>query len=112
MATHTRPFESVESAQEYVGLLIAAVEKEAVRAREALETMHLDNDRHRDALRLVDYKLQALTKHLLTSKRLLNDLRSLRRYLLDERAGDQAVTEFRLALEAVEHRSSSPPASA
>jgi hypothetical protein len=42
-------------------------------------------DRHLDALRLVDYKLKTLERHLTVSKRLLTDLRTLRRYLFDER---------------------------
>jgi hypothetical protein len=36
------------------------------------------------ALRLVDYKLHRLEHHLTVSGRMLNDLRRLRRLLLDE----------------------------
>jgi len=42
--------------------------------------------RRQQAQRLVLYKLELLEKHLKTSQRLLNDLRSLRRLLFDERA--------------------------
>jgi hypothetical protein len=38
------------------------------------------------ALRIVEFKLDKLEQHLKTSSRLLNDLRTLRRLLLDERA--------------------------
>jgi hypothetical protein len=41
--------------------------------------------RHLDALRLVDYKLKTLRQHFVASRRLLTDLRTLRRYLLNER---------------------------
>jgi hypothetical protein len=80
------PFDSVESAYEYVGLL-----------REALDDAHLaiqhDTDAARtqraerrvEALLLVDRKLNQLRQHLLASLILLNDLRTLRRLLLGER---------------------------
>jgi hypothetical protein len=38
-----------------------------------------------EALRLVAHKLNQLRQHLLASLRLLNDLRTLRRLLLNER---------------------------
>jgi hypothetical protein len=42
-------------------------------------------DRRLDALRIVQFKLDKLEQHLNTSSRLLNDLRTLRRLLLEER---------------------------
>lgn len=77
------PFASIESAQEFFGLVIEAV----VDAREAT-TADLQveaESRRADAMRLVLYKLDKLEKHLTTSRRLLNDLRTLRRLLLEER---------------------------
>lgn len=44
-------------------------------------------ERHRNALRLVAYKLTQLRAHVTASSRILNDLRTLRRLLLSERAG-------------------------
>ena len=41
-------------------------------------------------MRLVDYKLKMLRQHFVVSRRLLTDLRTLRRYLLDERTPEQA----------------------
>lgn len=84
------PFASIESAQEFFGLVIEAV----VDAREAT-TADLQveaESRRADAMRLVLYKLDKLEKHLTTSRRLLNDLRTLRRLLLEERtpAADRA----------------------
>jgi len=82
------PFESIEGAQEYLKLLHAAVLEARqdvegdVRTRAAVEP-----ERRLEALRLVLYKLEQLEKHIKTSHRLLNDLRTLRRLLLEERAG-------------------------
>jgi len=82
------PFESIEGAQEYLELLIAAV-LEARQDVEADVRAHPDPkfQRRLQALRLVLYKLEHLEKHVRTSHRLLNDLRTLRRLLLEERAG-------------------------
>jgi hypothetical protein len=43
-------------------------------------------ERRVQALQIVQFKLEKLEKHLQTSSRLLNDLRTLRRLLLEERA--------------------------
>jgi hypothetical protein len=42
-------------------------------------------DRRKEALLLVSYNLAKLNLHITTSRRILNDLRSLRRLLLAER---------------------------
>jgi hypothetical protein len=42
-------------------------------------------ERRLEALQLVTYKLEQLSRHIDTSQRLLNDLRTLRRLLLGER---------------------------
>ena len=42
----------------------------------------------REALQLVSYNLAKLTLHITTSRRILNDLRTLRRLLLAERQGE------------------------
>jgi len=84
------PFDSVEGAHEYVRLLLEAL-TEGKRDIEADIAAALDTkqDRRLEALRLVLHKLDKLEQHLKTSGRLLNDLRTLRRLLLEERA--QAV---------------------
>ncbi len=46
-----------------------------------------ESSRRHDALRLVLYKLEKLEQHLASSRRLLNDLRTLRRLMLEERTG-------------------------
>jgi len=88
-------FESIESARAYVGLLRVAVEEAAKMIELDMATpREFATLRHLDALRLVHYKLHSLEGHLVASSRLLTDLRTLRRYLLDERASADAVDEI------------------
>jgi hypothetical protein len=80
------PFESIESAHEYVALLARQVED--VRRGLAEDLARPDEahaSRRVDAFRLVDYKLHQLEEHLARSRRILNDLRALRRLMLAER---------------------------
>lgn len=87
----TTPFDSIESAHEYVRLLCEAVEEaERTIGREITYPCAFTGRRHLDALRIVDYKLKTLRQHFVVSQRLLTDLRTLRRYLLDERTPEQA----------------------
>jgi hypothetical protein len=83
---HTGAFENIESAHEYVSLLLEALdEASATIGQEIGAPSEMAKDRQLDALRLVDYKLKALERHLTSSRRLLTDLRTLRRYLFHER---------------------------
>lgn len=80
------PFDSIESAHEYLSLLIEAAHE----AREAVATDLAPagdsrNERRTAVLQLVSYNLEKLEKHVKTSRRILNDLRTLRRLLLEER---------------------------
>jgi hypothetical protein len=87
-------FESIESAHAYVGLLREAVDEAARMIEQETETpREFTDSRHLDALRLVHYKLHSLGEHLIVSRRLLSDLRMLRRYLLDERTSEHAVNQ-------------------
>ena len=81
------PFDNIESAQEYLALLSHALD-EAKHTTESdiVREANAQIPRRRDALRLVLYKLEKLEQHIKTSRRLLNDLRTLRRLLLEERA--------------------------
>ena len=81
------PFDSVENAQQYVGLLLDAIaEAKSEIATYLVDASHSQSERRLQALRIVEFKLDKLEQHLKTSSRLLNDLRTLRRLLLDERA--------------------------
>jgi len=89
-------FDNIESAHQYVGLLCEALDEAARTIEEETRAPSaLTRPRHLDALRLVDYKLVTLREHLVISRRLLSDLRTLRRYLLDERAIARAADESR-----------------
>ncbi len=77
-------FDTIESAQEFLALLREAVEE----AKTTAETdVTQAEGRNLDAIRVVLYKLEKLEQHLKASGRLLNDLRTLRRLLLEERSG-------------------------
>ncbi len=90
--TSTTPFESIESAHEYIGLLCEALD-DAHRTigQEIADPCEFTGARHLDALRLADYKLKSLRQHFIASRRLLTDLRTLRRYLLDERLEERSL---------------------
>jgi hypothetical protein len=92
------PFDSIEGSQEYVSLLADAIE-EARQEVDADIAVALTEgaDRRRDALQLVSYNLAKLTLHITTSRRILNDLRTLRRLLLAERHGEPAPVAKRVA---------------
>jgi uncharacterized membrane protein YccC len=85
-ASSELPFDSLESAHEYIQLLLETLEqaKQDLAGDVAYSESH--PDRRLEALRLVQYKLEKLEHHLESSSRLLNDLRTLRRLLFDERA--------------------------
>jgi hypothetical protein len=81
------PFDGIEGAQEYLELLADAVleAKRDVEADLGSET-NSRFPRRLEALRLVLYKLDKLEEHLKISRRALNDLRTLRRLLLEQKA--------------------------
>lgn len=80
------PFENIEGAQEYTTLLLEAAQ-EARREVEVEIARVTDPQlaRRKEALQLVSYKLDMLSSHVATSRQILNDLRMLRRLLLNER---------------------------
>ena len=85
------PFENIESAQEFMELLEEAVEE--VRKDVESEVGRAQPERRLQALQLVSYNLAKLSVHVSTSRRILNDLRSLRRLLLQERQLEKQTTE-------------------
>jgi hypothetical protein len=80
------PFDSIESAHEYLGLLVKAVEEAKQSAEADAAELGNNSSRRLDAIRLAIYKLEKLEQHVKSGRRLLNDLRTLRRLLLEERA--------------------------
>jgi hypothetical protein len=83
-ASVQNPFESVESAQQYIALLVEQVEEVEGALIEDMAQASPES-RRAEALHLVKYKLSQLKMHLSASSRMLNDLRALRRLLLNER---------------------------
>ena len=80
------PFENIEDAHEFMTLLAQTVfetklEIEADVARESSSNY----PRRTEALKLAQYTLTRLEFHMNRSRRILNDLRTLRRLLFEER---------------------------
>lgn len=82
------PFDSIEGAHEYVGLLAEAIAEAEDHIQEDIAEARAQGALRRgQALQVVAFKLEKLRAHVGSSRRLLNDLRMLRRLLLDERRG-------------------------
>jgi hypothetical protein len=87
------PFDTIEGSHEYVAMLAEALDEARREVEAEIAAAERDRaDRRKEALLLVSYNLAKLNLHVTTSRRILNDLRSLRRLLLAERglpAGEQ-----------------------
>jgi len=90
------PFDNIESAQQFVELLIEAIE-ESKRDVDADIAQAENNrlERQKQALQLVSKKLSKLSQYMTTSRRILNDLRILRRLLLEERQLDKHYSDYK-----------------
>jgi hypothetical protein len=90
-------FDSIEDAHQYIGMLAEVVS-------ETQDAIQQDIDapggkaasRRVETLYVVMHKLQQLGHQLRASSRTLNDLRTLRRLLLEERGGDDGSRDRRL----------------
>jgi hypothetical protein len=85
MSDSHSPFTSLEAAHEYVGLLLEAVQQ--TRGDVALDLAAAQADGHprrSEALQRVAWKLERLEQQLEGSRRVMHDLRRLRRLLLGE----------------------------
>lgn len=80
-----KPFATIEDAQEYIALLAeaAAESKQDIAGELHLSSHRLSVERLK-ALRMVDYALEKLQRHLSTSGRILADLGSLRSLLIED----------------------------
>ncbi len=86
------PFDNIESSHEYVSLLAKAVEEALAEIDADIELAHAaEAARRREALQLVRFHLGKLSGHMTSSRRILNDLRTLRRLLLEERLMETAL---------------------
>jgi len=84
--TAESPFASIEDAREYLTLLTQTVFETRLEIEADLERESNGSfPRRRDALKLALYTLTRLEFHMNRSQRVLNDLRTLRRLLFEER---------------------------
>jgi len=91
-AESTRPFDSIESAHEFVALLEESIQEAADDIRDHLRQAEADHAKRQvDALNLALYKLTQLAAQMHKSRRALNDLRSIRRLLFTERDMDDST---------------------
>jgi hypothetical protein len=80
------PFDSIEGSHEYVAMLAEALDEARRDVEAEIASAERDlADRRKEALLLVSFNLAKLNLHITTSRRILNDLRTLRRLLLAER---------------------------
>ncbi len=80
------PFDNIEGSHEYVALLAEALAEARRDVEEEIRVAESEGaERRKEALLLVSYNLAKLNLHVTTSRRILNDLRTLRRLLLAER---------------------------
>jgi hypothetical protein len=84
------PFDSIESAQEYMSILAATaleVMSDLKRDREA--ALREGAERRAQAIQLAIFKLKQLNANVYRSRRMLNDLRTIRRLILNERMNSE-----------------------
>jgi formiminotetrahydrofolate cyclodeaminase len=88
------PFDNIENSYEYVSLLAEAVEEALTEVQTDISLAGAESaQRRREALQLVHFKLSKLSANMRSSRLLLNDLRTLRRLLLDERSLENALRQ-------------------
>lgn len=78
------PFDTLESAEEFLQLLLDEIGKTSGQIEELVKETPEASQRRLEALRLVMHKLKQLEKNTENSQRLLGDLRMLRTLLLKE----------------------------
>ena len=80
----SHPFDSIESAQEFIALLQDSVAEAIEDVYQKLANTPDDEKRRAQALQLAQYKLGQLSTQLHKSRRILNDLRIIRKLLVNE----------------------------
>ena len=81
------PFATIESAQEYIALLIQAISESQEAVANDIQTQSASGSaRHLEALNLIGYNLDKLNMYVKRSRRILNDLRTLRRLMHEKHA--------------------------
>jgi len=79
------PFDSIEGSYRYIAMLTEAIEEARVDIDSEISQAVVENAvRRKEALQLVAFNLHKLNAHITASSRILNDLRTLQRLLLEE----------------------------
>jgi hypothetical protein len=80
------PFDNIESAQQFVNLLNEAIEESRRDVNADIALLEGNRSiRSKQALQLVSANLAKLSQHMTASRRILKNLRTLRRLILQER---------------------------
>src|SRR3981081_1514133 len=86
------PFDSIEGSYQYVDMLAEAIEEARRDVEEEVAIAEKElADRRKQGLLLVSYNLAKLEGPLPGRRRILNDLRTLRRVLMSERQSAKSV---------------------
>jgi hypothetical protein len=87
------PFDTIDNAHQYVQLLVEAIaESKSEIEADLAAAVKAKLERRVEALQIVQFKMNKLEQLLTNSSVLLNDLRTLRRLLLDERPEPAALS--------------------
>ncbi|MGO9262685.1 MAG: hypothetical protein ACLQU1_41360 [Bryobacteraceae bacterium] len=87
-----QPFDSIESAHEYMNILAATTLEVMSDLKRDRERAVRDGElRRAQAIDLAMFKLKMLGCHVHKSRRMLNDLRIIRRLILNERLSVESV---------------------
>jgi hypothetical protein len=90
------PFDSIESSHQYIAMLAETITEVLGEVEADMKQAQSDNaTRRKEALQLVAFNLNKLSGHITSSRRILNDLRTLRRLLLEERTMVQSAGKAR-----------------
>ncbi len=92
-ASSDQPFDSIESAIDFMNVLAETV-------LDTMSDLHRDQQiavsegqqRRAQAIELAQFKLKTLNCYIFKSRRTLNDLRTIRRLLLNERLTEDRMT--------------------
>ncbi len=88
------PFDNLESSHQYVCLLAETIAETLAEVEADIALAEADGAMRRvEALQLVHFNLTKLSSHMTSGSRILNDLRTLRRLLLEERTFESALRQ-------------------
>jgi hypothetical protein len=86
------PFDSIESAHDYMNILSATtLEVMSELKHDRDQALRAGEQRRAQAIDLAMFKLKMLGCHVHKSRRMLNDLRILRRLILNERLSVESI---------------------